>query len=207
MKQAVIATRMELLAVRKKKKLADKGYFLLKKKRDGLIKIFFEKIKSYYRLREEVLSELTEAYDTLHISQGVSGVNRLKSMAMSATENCRIEFTKENLMGVKVPKIELKRQDGSINASLLGTSYYVKKAHESFSALLPKIIMLSENKQVLYALAEEIKKVKRRVNALEHIQIPLLKENEKIISSQLSEVERENFVRLKHVKKQLEKNN
>ena len=54
------------------------------------------------------------------------------------------------------------------------------------------------------AMAEEIKKTKRRVNSLEHIQIPKLIETVSWIKFVLNEQERDNFSRLKSLKKKME---
>jgi V/A-type H+-transporting ATPase subunit D len=80
----------------------------------------------------------------------------------------------------------------------------VEDARLKFLELLPDITKLSEIEQVIYALAEEIKKTKRIVNALEYIKIPELEKLEKDIKAKLAEIEREGFIRLKNVKKQLE---
>ena len=60
--EGVKPTRMELLAIRKKKKLAEKGHKLLGEKRDALVMQFFEVIKTRDTLRNDVNNKLAEAY-------------------------------------------------------------------------------------------------------------------------------------------------
>jgi V/A-type H+-transporting ATPase subunit D len=197
---------MELLKLRAKKKLAKKGHDLLKKKRDTLIKEFFVLIKEYKELKQQMLTELHGAFEVLHIAQAVSGVNRVKGLAYSAEPTCTIAVETKNLMGVKVPKFTIQKiENATINASMIGSSYYVEKAREQFTRLLPAMIKFAETEQVIYTLAEEIKKTKRRVNALEFIKIPEMEQQEMIIKTQLAEVERESFGRLKNVKRKIEK--
>ncbi len=204
MTELVAATRMELLRIRARKKLATKGHSLLKRKRDVLIRKFFEYIKEYKERRARTVGILEDAYDVLHIGQGVSGVHRMKTLAFSMLPSYEVDVTKQNLMGVKVHKIDLHEKEAPQNASLIGTSYHVEDAREKFKSLLPDLVKLAEIERLLATLAEEIKKTKRRVNALEFITIPQLEETERHIKAALAEIEREAFVRLKNVKKKIE---
>ncbi|RJQ32369.1 MAG: V-type ATP synthase subunit D, partial [Actinobacteria bacterium] len=56
----------------------------------------------------------------------------------------------------------------------------------------------------LRRLGDEIQKTRRRVNALDYIVVPSLKEQVKYIQSTLDERAREEHFRLKKVKKSLE---
>ncbi len=198
------ATRSELLKAKAQKKLAIKGHSLLKRKRDALIRVFFAKIKEYKILKKRTLENLQIGYDTVRIAQGVSGVNRVKSLAYSMTPSFAINSSEQNLMGVKVPKFELKDLGARLNSSMIGTSYYVEMARLRFVRTIPDLVRLAEVEQVIFTLAEEIKKTKRRVNALEYIKIPEIEGIEKHIKDRLAEVEREAFFRLKNVKKKIE---
>ena len=57
MAQDVKPTRSELLKIKKQIKLAQGGYSLLKKKRDGLILEFFEIMKKAKTLRQELVEQ------------------------------------------------------------------------------------------------------------------------------------------------------
>ena len=195
-------TRSELLKTKQRKKTAKKGHLLLKKKRDALIRKFFELIKDYKILKIKTIEKLNQSYKVLHKAQGVSGVNRVKSLSFSSEKSMMLKLKKTNMMGVEIPKFELESTKHTMNASKIGISYYVEDARNKFLDLLPDLIKLSEIEQVIYALAEEIKKTKRRVNALEYIKIPELESQEKTIKERLAEIERESFVRLKNVKKE-----
>jgi V/A-type H+-transporting ATPase subunit D len=201
----VSANRMELLSVKKRRKLASTGYTLLKKKRDALIKHFFDYVKQYKELSANTIEQLKEAYETLHIAQAVSGVNRVKSLAYSTKESFSATTQLKNLMGVKINALSVQKQPVEHNASLIGTSNYVTQAQEAFQNAVPELVKLAEIEQTIFALADEIRKTKRRVNALEYIYLPKLEETEKSIQDRLAEMEREEFTRLKHVKEQLEK--
>jgi len=203
MKKNTPPTRMELLKLQKKKKLAEKGHTLLEKKRDALIHEFLQRIETYKQLKKDVYADLQDAYTTLHITQALNGVDIVKSIGDSQKPTFNIEQDQQNLMGITVPTYNVKTKKPSQNIDLLGTSKEVKKSRKDFQNVVIQIIKLAEIEEVIYLLAEEIKKTKRRVNSLEHIKIPGMKNQEKKIKRQLDELEREEFTRLKKIKERL----
>lgn len=201
--EGVKPTRMELLAIRKKKKLAEKGHKLLGEKRDALVMQFFEIIKTRDTLRNEVNSRLMEAYDTLIDAEMIMGRDSVSDIAYSMPAIDNVPTSVVNIMGVKVPKIQAgallppkKPMYGYLN-----TSARLDEATDRFQEVLQKILKLAEIEGSIEQLANEIEKTKRRVNALEHIFIPRLKATQKYIEMQLQEREREDFFRRKHIKK------
>ena len=62
-------------------------------------------------------------------------------------------------------------------------------------------VVLAEVENSVYRLANEIKKTQRRANALKNIIIPQFEQTVKFISDALEEKEREEFSRLKVIKK------
>ena len=108
----------------------------------------------------------------------------------------------QSVMGVDVPKLSVstdRRADGLPYAYPEITSeadYSVERA----SALIPKLLRLAEVEKTVRMLADEIERNKRRVNALEYVMIPQLKETIKYIKSKLDENERAAVIRLMKVK-------
>ena len=69
------------------------------------------------------------------------------------------------------------------------------------------MIRLAEIEKTCDLLANEIEKTRRRVNALEHVMIPQLKETIKFITMKLDENERANLTRLMKVKEMIAERN
>ena len=197
-------SRTELKKIKNSQKLAMKGHSLLKRKRDGLIRKFFELISNYKTLKAKTINDLNLAYERLHIAQGVSGVNRVKGLSFSSNSNLKVNFDVDKIMGVEIQKVSCNDFDVDYNASLIGTSIDVDRVRDNFKKILPNMLKLSEIENTIFRLSQEIIKTKRRVNSLEFIKIPKLEKIEKNIRLQLEEMEREAFIRLKNVKKKIE---
>ena len=66
--------------------------------------------------------------------------------------------------------------------------------------VLPHICRAAEAENTIFRLAKELEKTQRLINALEYVIIPSYKDSIKFIASTLEEREREDFVKLKHLK-------
>ena len=201
--EGINPTRMELLSIRKRKKLAEKGHKLLSEKRDALVVQFFEIIKDRNTLRERAERDLRKSYMRLVEAQMIMGQEGVEDATGSIPALGDVPMKTVNIMGVHVPKVEydaIPSQSGEPLYGYIGTSAKLDEATQRFRSLLIDILKLAEIEGTIERLAIEIEKTKRRVNALEHIFIPRLKATEKYIEMQLQEREREDFFRRKRIK-------
>lgn len=197
--EGVSPTRMELLEIKKKTRLAKKGHKMLKEKRDALILEFFEAVKRSKGVRVSLGAQMKDGYSGLVKSKALLGTSQVKSTAMGMPESVDIEVELKNIMGVRVPKIRAKK-GAKGDASTPLSSHMIDKSVKDWGAIIDQIMLLAEVEETIRRLAEEIKKTKRRVNALEYNMIPRLDATKKYIQMRLDEIERENFSRLKMVK-------
>ncbi|HHT19076.1 MAG: V-type ATP synthase subunit D [Euryarchaeota archaeon] len=205
--EGINPTRMELLKLKEREKLAVKGHSLLKEKRNALIMEFFNILEKVKGSRETVAKNLEEAYRDLTAAQINMGDLAVKKAAMSVTESVDVDIDSRSIMGVVVPIIDSEIQERTIverGYGFMDTSVKVDEAAKKFEKSIQLIIELGETEKTIMLLASEIESTKRRVNALEHIIIPRLQNTVKYIEMRLEEMERESFVRLKMVKKSME---
>lgn len=193
-------TRMELLLIRKKLKLAEKGHKLLKEKRDVLIMEFFSVLKDIKKLRENIVDRLLKAQSSLYNAEAIEGELNIERTALGLAEGVKFDINPRLIMGVKVPEIT------NINVEQRWHGYFeqsieLDNAIKQHRELFPDFIKLAEKQLMLKRLADEIKKTKRRVNSLEYLIMPRLEKIKKNITFKLEELERENFSRLKIIKK------
>ncbi len=202
--EGINPTRMELLKLKQREKLAVKGHSLLKEKRNALIMEFFNILDRVKGSRDKVSDNLKEAYQDLTAAQIAMGDLAVKKAAMSVKESVDIDVDSRSVMGVVVPVMDFDIQKRSIverGYGFMDTSVKLDEASRKFEESITLIIELGEIEKTITLLAGEIESTKRRVNALEHIIIPRLQNTVKYIEMRLEEMDRENFVRLKMIKK------
>ncbi|MFH2028320.1 MAG: V-type ATP synthase subunit D [Nanoarchaeota archaeon] len=201
--QITAATRMELLRLKKKVKLAQKGHKLLKEKRDALVSEFFKIIDDLKIIRKEIEDKMALAFNSLILAQAISGAPDVELAAKSTKELKGIGHQVNNIMGVRAPSFTYDGSNIEMGYSLISTSLELDTAAKNFEDVLKVVIRLAGTEATVRRLAEEIKKTKRKVNALERILIPRLKLDIVYIQMRLEEMERENFSRLKVIKKRI----
>jgi V/A-type H+-transporting ATPase subunit D len=200
-------TRMELLKLKKRVKLADKGYELLREKRDALISELMAVIREYKDVRNKVEENLKIAFYNLLMAEVLMGSSDLEQISGITTRDIGLEFTTKNIMGVSIPIMKMADVVRKINErgyGFLSTTAKLDDAARSFEESLLSIVKLAEVEESLRRIALEVEKTKRRVNALEYIVIPRLRATMKHIEMRMEEIERENFLRLKKIKAALE---
>lgn len=207
--EGISPTRMELLRMRRREKLAEKGHDLLREKRDALIAEFLDVVCEVRAARGAAEDKLKDAFESLILGQALLGVEQVRQLSLMSQQELTLEFSSRSIMGVHVPTFILKRKVvrkvTERGYSLVDSDAAVDSSARSFEEALELIIKLAEMEEVVKKLAGEVEKTKRRVNALEYIMIPSLKATRKYIRMRLEEMERENFTRLKKIKAMLER--
>jgi len=202
--EGISPTRMELLRMNRRAKLAEKGHDLLREKRDALISEFLDVICEVREARMKAEAKLKEAFEALIIAQALLGVEQVRQLSLMTPQEISLEFSSRSIMGVQVPTLDLKsglvRTVTDRGYGLVDSDAAVDNCAEKFEEALELIIKLAELEEAVRNLAGEVEKTKRRVNALEYVMIPRLKATRKYIQMRLEEMERENFTRLKKIK-------
>ena len=204
--EGVSPTRMDLLEIRKKLVLAEKGHKLLEEKRDALVEKFFEVIDKRNQLSKELDEDFKSAYMSLIQAQMILGERKVEDAAYLTQDIGEIIFQTDNIMGVKIPKVNSEdiRTDVKPTYGFFETCSKLDDAKTSFNKLLIKLVELADLEAGIKSLTVEIEKTKRRVNVLENNLIPKLHSTRKYIEMQLEEREREDFFRRKRIKAILE---
>tara|TARA_B100000809_G_C15117682_1_gene523072 strand:- start:313 stop:957 length:645 start_codon:yes stop_codon:yes gene_type:complete len=196
-------TRKNLLRVKGRIKLSERGHDTLEKKRDGLIMEFMGILEKAKGVREELSQAYTEAQRTMNVARAMEGDIAVRGAAEALKEHPEIYVESKNIMGVVVPQIKSNKVRKTIDQrgyGLLGTTARIDESANSYERLLDSAILAAEVETGMRKLLTEIEITKRRVNALEFKVLPELYQVRKFIGQKLEEQEREEIFRLKKIK-------
>jgi len=206
--EEVRPTRAELLERRAQIGLAQQGMDLLKQKRDALLIEFMSVMDETLRLSGSLQKTVSEAQYSLAVAKAVDGNVALRSAGMATKGEIVVDMAGTKIMGVSVPVVTKGespiRSSFTRGYSVTGVSSRVDEAADKFERILDVIIEYAGIETRLKRLGEEINKTNRRVNALEQVTIPSLREQVTYIRQTLDERAREDLFRLKKVKKKIE---
>ena len=200
MAKRVNATRMELLRLRRRTALARKGHKLLKDKLDGLIQRILKIVKDHRHLSRKLEKELIDVFQKLALSSAQISPDTLYAATLLPSCKTSVDISLQNIMGVKIPKYELKVEGNPISYGFAQTSAELDQALMRFKDILKELVKLAEHNKAILVIASQIIEIKRRVNALEYILIPELEQAVKYIRMKLSEMERSTIVSLLKIK-------
>ena len=197
------ATRMTLLSSRDSLELATTGVELLQSKREALLADFFKIADITMDNREDIAKEIQKAMVQAGLAKSFSGSHLIRAAALSAGRDIPIQIRHTNIWGIRIPEIDflsLRRTPEARGLLPLDTSPHILETAESYEKILEKLLRTANFEIRLKRLGEELRKVSRRINALEQTIIPALESQIRDIMETLQEREREDLFRLKHIK-------
>ncbi|KAI0465038.1 H(+)-transporting V1 sector ATPase subunit D [Komagataella kurtzmanii] len=202
-REQVFPTRMTLGLMKGKLKGAQQGYSLLKRKSEALTKRFREitrRIDDAKRKMGRVMQ--TAAFSLAQVTYA-TGDNIGYSVQDSVkSARFQVKAREENVSGVRLPQFETHINEDINDFKMTGLGrggLQVQKAAEVYTSSVETLVELASLQTAFIILDEVIKVTNRRVNAIEHVVIPRTENTIAYINSELDELDREEFYRLKKV--------
>lgn len=202
MKLQTNATRMEFLKLRHRLSMAVRGHKLLKDKNEGLIKEFLILVKAYKEVRQRVDEELPNCMKMFVLARISSSSQSISTALEQSKGKLELKMFERNILNIKVPVFAVSVTENN-SYSLIDTPVELDDAIVKLKDFIPYLVKVAELEQSMRMLAKEIEKTRRRVNALEYILIPQLRESIKFIKTKLDEMERSNVSRIMKIKEML----
>lgn len=205
-REPVFPTRQSLGAMKSKLKGAQTGHDLLKRKSEALTKRFRDITKRIDDAKRKMgrvmqIAAFSLAEVTYAVGNNTIGYQIAESVRQA---KFRVRTRQENVSGVFLPQFESFQQEGvSSDFGMTGLGkggQQVQKCRETYTRAVETLVELASLQTAFVILDEVIKVVNRRVNAIEHVIIPRTENTIKYINSELDELDREEFFRLKKVK-------
>mgnify|MGYP001024854502 CR=1 FL=1 len=200
-----LPTKLELIRIRRSSRVAEAVHKILEDKRQILIRRLEELIIEAAKAREEIWQPLNDAYRALFDAYLKLGPAKLESIVMTTPTQVEVDIGMRMILDVKVHLLRMKMEEKGLTYGFMDTSFNLDEAIKMMKDALPYIFKSAEIENAVFSLARELKETQRLINALEYLVIPKYQENIKYITSSLDEREREDFARLKHVKRILER--
>lgn len=181
--------------------LAHQGYDLMDKKRNILLKELMSLIDEAKDIQEEIDQTFTKAYACLQRANIEHGISKVRELAFTVPIEDSIRIQTRSIMGTEIPHVKYDAKQNDLTYSFSTTRESIDIAREAFREVKDLTIKLSMVENAAYRLATNIKKTQKRANALKNITIPMYSNLVYTISNALEEKEREEFTRLKVIKR------
>ena len=194
-------TKGNLILARNSLALSRQGYDLMDKKRNILIRELMDLISEAADIQEEIDSTFTNAYRALQKANIQMGIHEVEQASLSVPVEDSVYLKRRSVMGTEIPKVEYEKKEEKPTYSFYHTKMSLDEACTQFSRVKELTIRLAEIENSAYRLASNIKKTQKRANALQNITIPKYERLAGEIQEYLEEKEREDFTRLKVIKK------
>lgn len=196
----VAPTKANLMKSMNMLDFSNKGFDLLDRKRNVLIREVMSLVSRAENIQELISDIFTEAYESLEFTNVIIGTSVVDELASAIDKGEDYDILKQSVMGVEIPKIKYEKHEIQPAYGLYRTNATFDNALLKFNEAKYLLYELAEIETTVYKLAMEIKKTQKRANGLEKIQIPRYKALVSEIENALEEKEREDFFRLKKVK-------
>lgn len=194
-------TKGNLILAKNSLALARQGFELMDKKRNILIRELMGLIDEAADIQSEIDTIFTAAYLALQKANIEMGIHNVEELSKTVPIEDSIVIKQRSIMGTEIPLVEYTSNKDTPTYSFFNTRLSLDEACHQFIRVKELTIRLSMIENSAYRLANNIKKTQKRANALQNITIPHYTSLTVDIQNALEEKEREEFTRLKVIKK------
>ena len=196
---SITPTRMELSKFKKRLKTSKEAHKLLKDKQDELMRRFITLLRETNEIRKKVNLSVQVFSTQAGLSVAGFPYKMVENLFLVKETLISADINKKNWMGVSVVDIKYEVKEAKPSSALISSPLLSKTEHD-MRELLPLLLQLTVAEKNCHILSKEIEMLRRRVNALEHMIIPDLIKNIRVIRMKLSDNERDTITRLIKVK-------
>lgn len=194
-------TKGNLILVKNSLRLAKQGYELMDKKRNILMRELMTLIDKAKNIQSEIDTTFSSAYLALQEANIEMGISHVTEISNTIPEENSISIKERSIMGTEIPFVEFNNTITKPSYAFFQTKLSLDEATKRFVKVKELTIRLSMIENSAYRLATNINKTQKRANALKNITIPNYTVMVNEIQNALEEKEREEFTRLKVIKR------
>ena len=194
-------TKGNLIRAKNSLALSRQGYELMDKKRNILIKEMMELIDQAKDIQTQIDETFRTAYAALQKANMEIGIAFVEQIAYTVPVEDSIRIKTRSVMGTEIPLVEYDAKSNIPTYAYYSTKMSLDQAKAAFEKVKDLSIRLSMIENAAIRLAANIKKTQKRANKQKNITIPRYEALSKDIQEALEEKEREEFTRLKVIKR------
>ncbi len=196
----VLPTKSQLIATKKQLKLAKKGYEPMDRKRNVLIREIMMLLEETGKIQDKIDVTFQEAYDALQLANITIGNTGELASTVPFDDGLNVAY--RSVMGVELPMVDwVEKKLDLAPYGMISSNVSLDDAYLKFVEVKRLSAELAEIENSVFRLSDAIKKATRRANALKNIMIPQFQADVKFIKEVLEEREREEFSRMKMIKR------
>ncbi len=203
MSNSYLPTKTNLIKLQETLRITKQGHELLERKKLILSREYEKYVQDGKKLRQEVYDLMENGKELIRNANIDIGLDNLINISYGVKIDDYIDIKNVTLMGTEIPSVVHKQEIVKRNYGFFNTTNTVDEAVFIFNKIQEKLIELAIIENTIFRLEKSIEKVRTRSNALQNIIIPENQKQLKDISDKLDERDREEFARLKVVKKKM----
>ena len=194
-------TKGNLILAKNSLALSRQGYELMDKKRNILIREMMNLVEQAKDIQTQIDETFRAAYSALQKANMELGIDFVQQISHTVPIENSIRIKTRSVMGTEIPLVEYDKTTNVPTYAYYSTKVSLDEAKVAFEKVKELSIRLSMVENSAIRLANNIKKTQKRANALKNITIPKFEALTRDITNALEEKDREEFTRLKVIKK------
>ncbi|MEM0293146.1 MAG: V-type ATP synthase subunit D [Saccharolobus sp.] len=206
MSQRILPTKINLIQLRRQLRNIVSIKRLLENKREVLLLYLRTYTADYERMYNEVNEVMKQVYNSYLQAVAAEGISNIEGIAYSQKPSLDVSTSMRVIFGVRVPILRINQSSIPPKPfSDIETSPYLSESYEKMSDALNKVIRLVELESTIRLLVEELRKTQRLINSIDNYVLPFYNRSVKYIRQILEDRQREEFFRLKTIRRVLER--
>ena len=192
--------RMELMRLRKRLAIAIRGHDLLQDKLEEMMRRFLVLLKDLDKAESDFQDRTQNIVRDLLYCRITSPKADFSEALSKINSQLTLKITTARIMNLKVPVFAIEELNIDKQYDFFKTSAQLDLVVAGAGDYIRSLLRLAQLLKTLDILSYEIERTRRRVNALEYMLIPSIRDTMRYIGQKLNELERGNLVRLMRVK-------
>jgi V/A-type H+-transporting ATPase subunit D len=195
-------TRLELLALKRRKTLAEAIADILQKDLEILIISLVEYRERASILQKKLYDVLARSYNQFIEAEMVSGSLKVKELTLTTTPiNLNVETsTATGVLGIQFPSLKLLKQEiieHKPRLSLLDAPIQLEEAASRINNVMDAVVKLASLTAAIRELLEVISLKRRQINRIQFKIVPQLDATTEYIEYILEEIEQQDAIRVR----------